>query len=148
MLDPNQLLSGAITGANSTNLSPVPEGEFQATVQSVSIRDFQYKKGENAGLTGYALDVLWEILDPQVKEQLGRVPTVKQSMILDLNGDAIDMSEGKNVGLGRLRAATKQNEAGRPWSPTMLQGSVAIIQTKQRMDGENIYTDVSRVAAA
>jgi hypothetical protein len=148
MLDIDQFLSGSVNGANSTALTPVPEGEFQAVVKDVALRDFTYKKGPNAGLTGYALDITWEILDSQVKEQLKREPTVRQSMILELNGDALDMGEGRNVGLGKLRSALKQNDAGRPWAPSMLKGAVAIVQTKQRMDGDTIYTDVARVAAA
>jgi len=148
MLDPDQLLSGAVTGANSTTLTPVPEGEFHAVITEVALRDFQYKKGANSGMTGYALDITWEINDSQLKEQLKRSPTVRQSMILDLNGDSLDMGEGRNVALGRLRAAVKQNEAGRPWSPVQLKGAVAVIQTKQRMDGDTVYTDVARVAAA
>lgn len=148
MLDPDQLLSGSVQGANSTSLTPVPEGEFQAMISDVALRDFQYKKGPQSGMTGYALDITWEINDAALKEQLKRSPTVRQSMILDLNGDSLDMSEGRNVALGRLRAAVKQNEPGRPWSPVQLKGAVAVIQTKQRMDGETIYTDVARVAAA
>lgn len=147
MLDPDQFLSGSIVGANSTALVPIPEGEFQAVIQEVALRDFTYKKGQNSGMTGYALDVTWEINDPQLKEELKRTPTVRQSMILELNGDSLDMGEGRNVGLGKLRAAVKQNEAGRPWSPTMLKGAVAVIQVRQRMDGDNIYSEVKQVAA-
>jgi hypothetical protein len=148
MLDPDQLLSGSVTGANSTALSPIPEGEFNAVIQDVTLRDFVYKKGDKTGQTGYALDINWEINDEKLRLELKRTPNVRQSMILDLNGDAIAMGEGLNVGLGRLRKAVGQNEAGKPWSPLMLKGSVAMIATKQRMDGETIYTDVARVAAA
>ena len=147
-IDVDQLLAGSVTGANSTTLLPIPEGEFHAVITEVSLRDFQYKKGPNSGMTGYALDITWEINDPQLKEHLKRAPVVRQSMILDLNGDSLDMSEGRNVALGRLRAAVKQNDPGRPWSPNQLKGSVAVIQTKQRMEGETTYTDVARVAAA
>ena len=148
MLDPDQLLSGSVTGANSTSLTPIPEGEFKATIQDVVLRSFTVKNGPNSGQTGYALDVSWEILDSQVRDAIGRTPSVRQSMFLDLNGDSLDMGEGKNVNLGRLRAAVKQNESGKPWSPNMLKGAVATILTKQRMEGENIYTDVKQVAAA
>lgn len=147
MLNPDELLSSSVSGAMSTNLAPIPEGEFHAVITDVVLRDFTYRKGENSGMTGYALDVSWEINDDQVREQLKRTPTVRQSMILDLNGDSLDLSEGRNVALGRLRKATNQNEPGKPWSPNMLKGAVAIIQTKQRMDGDTIYTDVARVAA-
>lgn len=148
MLDPDQFLSGSVNGAMSTAITPVPEGEFQAVATDVTLREFEYRRGDKAGTTGYALDVTWEISDDNVRTQLGRTPTVRQSMILDLNGDALDMSDGKNVGLGKLRKAVGQNQEGRPWSPVMLKGAVAVIQVKQRMDGDTIYTDVARVAAA
>ncbi len=148
MLDPDQLLSGSVSGSMSTAITPVPEGEFHAVVADVALREFQYRNGPKAGTTGYALDVTWEVSDDAVRSQLSRTPTVRQSMILDLNGDALDMSDGMNVGLGRLRKAVNQNQEGRPWSPVMLKGAVGVIQVKHRMDGETIYTDVARVAAA
>jgi hypothetical protein len=52
MLDPNQFLNTSTTDAGSTQLDPVPEGEFKAVSEPLSAESFQsfdIKKGERAG---------------------------------------------------------------------------------------------------
>jgi len=148
MINPEDFLSENIQGANATSLTPIPAGEFTAVVTNISLRDFTYKKGDKAGMEGYALDVEWLIQDEEVSSDLGRDPKIRQSMILDFDGDKLDMSEGHNIGLGRLREALSQNKPGDPWNFNMLNGQVAVILCKQRMDGDDIYTDVNKVRAA
>lgn len=138
--DPDLFLSAQTTEANSTQSTPVPEGEYNAVISSVEVRQAK---------TSTIMDVKWAIDDAAVTEATGiKNPTVRQSVFLDITANGgLDTSKGKNTQLGRLREAVKQNKAGQPWSPAQLSGSVARITVKHRIDGENIYTDVKGVAA-
>lgn len=148
MLNPEEFLSGTVEGASSTQLKPIPAGEFRAVCDNVELKSFEYKKGDRAGETGYRLVLVWHIDDEGLKAELGRNPTMQQSIFLDMKGDSLDMSEGKNVTLGRVRQAVGQNEPGKPWSPLMLKGAVAVLSIKQEVDGEDIRSNIDRVVAA
>jgi len=147
MLNPEEFLSSSIEGKLSTALIPVPEGEYQAAISAISLRDFTYKKGDKAGMTGYALDITWELADSSIAEIIKRDAKIRQSMILDMSGQGLDMSEGSNISLGRVRDAVGQND-GSAWSPNQLIGAVAIVKVDQRVDGEDVYNDVKRVRKA
>lgn len=147
-LNAEEFLNMSIEGASSTEM-PLPEpGEYRALVTEVSARTFTFKKGDRAGSEGMSLDVTWQIDDPAVKEALGYQPKVRQSVLLDLTpSGGLDMGKGKNVSLGRLREAIGQNQDGRPWSPAMLNGQVAVINFQHRIDGDKVYGDVKGVRA-
>jgi len=138
--DPDLFLSAQTTDSLSTQSNPVPEGEYNAVISSVEVRQAK---------SSTIMDIKWAIDDAAVAEATGiKTPTVRQSVFLDITANGgLDTSKGKNTQLGRLREAVKQNKAGMPWSPAQLSGSVARITVKHRIDGENIYTDVKGVAA-
>lgn len=135
--DTNSFLSTETTDSTSTEYVPFPEGEFNAVVDGLDLRT---PKGNTI------LDVNWRVDSPENEETNGKV--VRQSIFLDmLESGAMDSSPGKNVQLGRLREALGQNQKGRPWSPNMMLGQVALISTKQRTGPEGqIFTDVKNVA--
>lgn len=136
--DVNSIQNAQFTDANSTTYTPIPEGEFKAIVDKQAIRQAK---------DSLILDITWKIDDPVVAEATGiETPSCRQSIFLDVaeNG-TIDFGKGKNINLGRLREALGQNRSGAPWSFGMLVGQIAKVKTKQRKDGENIYTDVTAV---
>jgi hypothetical protein len=143
--DPNAFANAQFTDANATTFAPIPEGEFVASVDKQAIRTTE--KGN------VILDVTWKIDDPQVAEETGIAsPSVRQSIFLDITpSGGLDFGKGKNVGLGRLREALNQNNAGQPWSFGNLVGAVAKIRVTQRIvrddatGVENIYNDVRGV---
>lgn len=151
MLDPTQFLNTQTTSALSTQLDPVPEGEYKAVSQAIdkdSFQSFDIKKGERAGQKGWRLNLVWKIDDEAAGEYNGRM--VRQQFFLDLNatGDGLDFGKGKNIGLGRLREALGQNQDGLPWAPSMLGSQVAKIKVVQRLDendSSKIYNDVAAV---
>lgn len=148
-INPEEFLNESYEHATSTQLKPIPPGEYQALLSDLELRSFERKTGELAGTTGYRMMVKWEIQDPQLEQELGRTPVVFQNIFLDFTPEgALDFSEGQNIQLGRLREALGQNIEGQPWRPAQMKGQVAIIQVQQEMDGDNIRTNVSRVAAA
>lgn len=152
--DPNQFLDMQVDGANDTVLRPVPVDDYTAICTECTVRPWQGTKDPTQ--SGLALDLKWEIDSPALKEELGRTPTVKQGimldMILDSSGQPIglDMGKGRNVGLGRLREAMGLNQAGRPFSFSMIAGNAAKIKVTHRPDKNNpevTYAEVKEVAA-
>ena len=139
-------------GSNSTKLEPIPEAEYKAVIQG-PLND-RGKSGFRTTDKGQViLDVVWGIDDPGLSKTLGlSTPTVRQSVFLDLTASGgLDMSKGKNVGLGRLREALGQNKDGQKWSFGSIIGQVAQIKVTQRVvrddqtGEENIYNDVKGV---
>lgn len=141
MFDNDQFLNTSIEGEMSTQTTPIPVGEYQAFVKGIASR--QSPDGEYT-----MLDVTWQIDDPtgKVEKETGReVSTCRQTIFLDLlDSGALDLGKGRNVGLGRLREAVNQNTGA--WSPSMLEGSVAMVKIEHRMNDGNTYADVKGVS--
>ena len=135
--DPSILLSTEIHEANDTAAIPVPEGEFVAIIEKVEPRTWQGK--EDPTKSGVTLDITWSIDDANVRETLGRDKvTVRQGIMLDLTDTGgLDMSKGRNIGLGRLREALDMNQPGQAFSMNNLSGRVAKILVTHRLDNRN-----------
>lgn len=149
MFDPNEFLSQTITDANDTKLIPVPDnmaGEpYLMLAGKVEIRSWQKRDDPSVG--GLALDIQWEIQDEAVKEHCGREKlTCKQGIMLDLTDSGqLDMSKGKNIGLGKLREALDMNQPGQAFSFQMIEGRLAKGHVQHRVVGEDVYAEVKRV---
>lgn len=147
--DPNQFLDMQITDSNDTVLRPVPAGEYVAIATSVECRPWQGKNDPTQA--GIALDIKWEIDDQDLTAELGRKPTVKQGIMLDTTeSGGLDMGKGRNVGLGRLRAAVDLNKPGQPFSFSMVTGRAAKVLVSHRPDKSNpeiVYAEVKGVTA-
>lgn len=146
-IDTEQFLNMTTDDALDTRVTPCPAGEFPALLEDFQLKDFN----KSDGGTGYRLIVKWEIQDEGVRSELGRdTVTVSQNIFLDMNDDgtALDMSKGKNIGLGRLREALGQNEPGKPWSPAMLKGQIASLSIKHEVYEGNVQARVEAVRAA
>ena len=147
MFTAEEILGMQVEGANATKLIPVPEGEYPAHIREVTARDGISDKG-NAWV---AVNVTWEIDDEGVRAATSMErPTCRQSIFLDIaESGALDMSEGKNIGLGRLREAVGQNGEG-SWGFGMLEGAAAVVRV-EHSEGKNpgdIYANVVAVSAA
>jgi hypothetical protein len=139
MLKVEEFLGLQVNEANATKVVLIPEGEYTGLVAAdgIGLADFKYKRGDREGQTGYRMTVRWELDDPDkaLENAIGRKPVIVQSLMLDLTSEGgLDMSEGKNVQLGRLREAVGQNEDGKPWQPAMLIGQPARLLVKHRLD--------------
>lgn len=146
MFNPDTFLQATTTEVNDTKKIPCPAGEYIAVVEKVEARPWQSKDGLKSGV---ALDITWAIDDPAVKETVGRDNVqVRQGLMLDLlDSGGLDMGKGKNIALGRLREATGLNVPGQPFSPTMFAGRAAKVTVSHRVDGEDIYDEIKKVAA-
>lgn len=149
MFDASQFLDSQFNESNDTVSIPCPVGEYTAMAEKVDCR--QWSKKDDPTVTGVTLDIQWKIEDENVKALLGRDSIiVKQGIMLDLNqSGGLDMSKGRNIQLGRLRAALDLNTPGSPFSFNMIPGRMAKVSVQHeadRNDPEVIYARVKGVA--
>lgn len=145
--DPQAFLDSSVTEANDTKIIPVPQGEYIGVIEKIVPRPWTSKDGTSSGI---AIDIQWIIEDAEVKRFLGRDSvTCKQGIMLDmLPSGALDMSKGKNIGLGRLREAVGLNVPGQPFSFQQLPGLMAKVTVKHRLVDEDTFAEVKAVAKA
>ena len=142
MFDTDSFLQGTVTGKGSTSLINIPEGEYFATIDKIDARTVTTKNGDRV-----VLDLVWLIADEAVKEVTKRARNApRQTCWLDLtdSDSSLDMSEGQNIDLNRVREAVGQNHDG-PWAPNDLLGQGAYISVVHRIDKDRIFDDVKGV---
>lgn len=126
--DPDQFLHTSTEGALDTEFPVVPAAQYRAVVDDIKVKSGTMSKGENVGNLWVSININWSIQDEALKEEMERDKViVRQNVFLDVdNQGTIQTGKGKNVMLGRLRAAVGQND-GSAWSPAMLIGQMAEI---------------------
>ena len=150
MFDANDFLNSTVTDSNDTTLINPPDNMsgdgYQMLCTKVDCRAWQGKADPSK--SGLTLDVQWQIEDESVKKFCGREKVVcRQGIMLDLtDGGQLDMAKGKNIGLGKLREALGLNTPGVPFSFSMIVGRMAKGFVQHRVDGENVYAEIKRVA--
>jgi len=147
-------LNQTITESMSTVTVPCPEGEFKAFIDdgenAIKVREGGLDRNGNE-LSPQCV-VQFAIMGDQMPNQALKRDKVlvPMNIWLDIKNGALDMEEGKNVGLGRLRKAIGQNTPG-PWNPLMMKGKGPVmIKVTQRSDKNEPlqkYAEVSRVSA-
>ena len=153
MFDANNFMSAVYEEANDTKRTPCPAGEFQAMIDKVEPKSGTIGKGERQGQTWAGLNVSYSIQDPSVLALVGRDKVVVTDLImLDLTpSGGLDMSTGKNIGLGRLREACNLNQKGQPFSPMMLNGRFVKVSVKHvpgYRDPSSMEAEISGVVKA
>lgn len=117
MFDVNDFLTAPIEGATSTEYELVPDDEYAMVVSKLAGRETKNSQK--------LVEIFWRIDAPG--NELAHEKLVKQTIWLDLNeAGNLDFGKGKNVQLGRLRAAVNQNEPGSVWNFAMLEGQPAM----------------------
>jgi hypothetical protein len=143
-MDLSHLLDSAPESPLQTQRTPVPEGEYAARIDDITLRNVTTKAGERPIMT-----VHWEIIDEALKAKLSRDRIiVRQDIWIDLDEmGGIDTGPDRNVNLGALRNIFGLNEPGVPIGA--LKGTPpALIQVRHRqVEGrEDVFTEVGRVA--
>lgn len=144
--DPDTFMSAEVQGANETEYSPVPAGEWTAYISDVKPAERTRKDGTG---TFVVADVIYTITDERVIKAMEEdEPTCKQSLFLDFeeNG-ALAFGKNKNVQLGKLREAAGQNDPTKPWSFRNLI-STGPYKVKVEHDDEGKYANVVAVVRA
>jgi len=148
-LNPEMLLESAVKAAFDTKVPPCPEGEYTLLISKLTPRSGINKNGEPYCM----LNVLLEVEDQAVREELGRDQVfVQHSCMLDLVTNPttglpmLDDAKGKNIDLGRLRAACDLNEPGQEFSMNMLLNRIVKGKVTHRADKETgeLYGEVNR----
>jgi hypothetical protein len=150
--DADKFLNQTITDPMSTHTIPCPEGEYKAFVDDGD-KAITFREGgldRNGNELSPQCVVLFAVMGDQIPNQVLKRDKVLVGMNiwLDVNGDALDLSEGKNVGLGRLRKAIDQNDGA--WNPMMMKGRgpvmIKVTQRSDKNDPTQKYAEVSRVS--
>lgn len=139
--DPNTFMNTEVTESNATTYTPVPEGEFTASIKSVTPRVLTDGRA--------VFDLQWIVDDEQARNETGMAePMVRQTLWLDITeSGGLDFGKGKNVGLGRVREALDQNQSGKPWAPGMMVGGVAKIKVTHSIDKRDNVTVQANVSS-
>lgn len=145
--NPDVFMNSEVAEAMETKFSPVPEGEYVASIDDIKVRSAK---------EAVLLDVSWNILDDALKATMNMDKViVRQSIFLDVEPDGRLMTgPNKNVRLGRLRQGLGQNKPGQAWNFRMLKGAgpvkITVTQRhvqKEGTDETDTYNDVSKVTA-
>lgn len=149
MFNADDLKNFTTTQKGSTQIIPVPVGEWPAVIgENLEFRQAQGKKDPSKYYT--FMDCSMLVDSSEVRETTKREkPTVRFSCILDLTADGkgLDMGEGKNIQLNRLRDCVGQNTPGQPWSPSMLIGKVLKVKVGHRPSETNPEDKFAEVEA-
>ena len=134
MFDPNVFMNTTVAGPGSVELPQVGIGDYTAQITKLEPKEIPSEKSPTG--TFPMMEVTWQ---PH-----GQTLTVRQAHFLDLLPDGnLDMSEGKNTSLNRVREVLGQNVGG--WSPAMLQGGQARIRVGAGRNPR--YNEVQGVAS-
>lgn len=137
--DPKTFAQMTFKEANSTKIIPVPAGDHAATITKYEILAWAAK--DDASKNGLKMNIFFNCDDPAVAAQTMRDQNVvRHEFFLDLNEVGLDMGEGKNIKLGRLREAVGLNRPGEPFSFDMLVGQRAMVAVTHRLtaDGDPV----------
>lgn len=152
--DADKFLNQTYNDSMSTVTTACPEGEFKAFVDDGD-KAITFREGgldRNGNQLSPQCIVLFSIMGDQLPNQVLKREKVfvPLNIWLDVNdsGDGLDLSEGKNVGLGRLRKALNQNEGA--WNPLMMKGKgpvmIKVTQRSDKNDPTQKYAEVNRVS--
>lgn len=147
MFNASQFLQSTFNEANSTQIKPAPEGDYVGQIQPIT--EDSFKSGTSQKGNNWArldLNVVVEG-NPEIKAATGLdKKTIRAGVMLDLTpSGGLDFSEGRNITLGRLRAAVGLNQPGAPFSFAALGGKLVKISVKHRADPDDaskVYEDV------
>jgi len=136
MFDPQELLNQSLSTPLADTYTPVPKGEYQATITRLDVR----MAGERP-----VLDVHWTIIAPE--EPLANEQEVRQTFWLDINDHGqLDGSPNKNVKLGKLLTGFKLNS--KKTNLNQLMGQIGVVTVDHRESNGDIFADVTMAAAA
>lgn len=141
------LQQGQAPTANSTFVIQCPAGDQRGVVSKVDAEQFAGTKDPNKLFTKLVLHV--DVTDPAVLATCKRDKvTLRHDIFLDLleDGSGLDMSEGKNIGLGKAREALGLNIPGKPWSFADFIGRPVIVNVEHENVRGEIFARAAKLA--
>lgn len=152
MFNPEDFLNATVDPL-ATQFEVCPDGEYPFVIDSdpagLKPREVKWNdKQTGEPRSFFQLELPCVCLDEAVKAKLGREKVVVRLRInLDLDSSGrLETGPNKNVGLGRLRDALRQNVPG--WTPAQLLGAGPFIGKVEGTEGKDgrRYADIVRVA--
>lgn len=157
--DPDAFMQTHVDAPMADTYVLCPEGDHKAMIDDFDSGafeqiDFEYKRGERKGEPGSMTKFTcpFVIQDPAVAQKMGvEKVVVRKQLIIDLDENGgLATGVNKNVGLGEIRAAVGQNNAG--WSFPNLRGAgPVIVRVKHRAfnkdEPDRKVAEVVRVSA-
>lgn len=154
LFDPQLFLESEVTGEVSTRANPIPLGRYEFVIEGTP----KFKEIIPGPGDDYEAFVVMEVdcvcsgdaLDGsgrKVSETTGKdknFARYKCNIDRTPSGN-LDMAKGKNVGLGRLRAALRQDDPVKPWKPALMNGGRFSGEVKHRVDKNDntkVYAEI------
>jgi hypothetical protein len=136
--DPALFLNQSTDQVFDTKYTLLPDGDYKAMVDKLAAR--------RTGDGQIVLDIFWNLLDcDDLKAKLGlEKAIVKQGLFLDYEDGQLASGPNKNVKLGKVRAALKQDKKGQPWNFNKMLGA-GPVTVHVGTNGD--YNNVDRVAS-
>ena len=154
MFDASAFLNATFSEANSTEIKPVPAGEYVGIIEPLNDKSFSSGVSQKTGKPWARIDLYVRVDgDDRIKQVTGLdTKAISYRIMLDLTENGgLDFGEGRNITLGRLRKATGLNTPKQDFSFSQFAGKAVKIQVTQRPDPNDpskIYNDVAAVAPA
>lgn len=147
VFDPKTFAQMTFSDANSTESTPVPVGEWPATIEKSEITQWQAR--DDPSKAGLKLTLALAITDPAVAMVTGRPKNVvRHEVMLDLTPEGgLDFGKGMNVRLGKLRSSVGLNKPGQPFSFDMLVGHEVKAMIKHGIYKDQPVANCDAVAA-
>ena len=140
------LQQGQKAVANATFVPQCPPGDYQMVIDSLKAEQFPGVKDPSKTYTKVKFGLA--VNDPGVQALLKRDKVVVfHDFLLEMteDGSGIDMGEGKNVGLGRMRAAAGLNQPGIEWNFGMFVGRPVLGHVEHEMYNGESYAKCTKV---
>lgn len=133
-----------------TRIELVPDGEYKATVSSITYRVFPSNREE--GEFAAVVNMMFSINDPEVREATGLDdPKAQLRVNLDTkkgwdgNGNPpLEFGKNKNIYVGRLLEAFGMNDS-RPWKWSMFEHEDCYVRVGKPFNPDSPYSDVKAV---
>lgn len=153
MFNAQQFMNTVYEEANSTRIAPLPPGEYVGFIEPITGESFSGGISEKNGRPWARLNLMIDVSGEAVKAATGQDRRRVRAGImlqLDENGN-LDMREGRNIQLGRLREAVGLNVPGKPFKFSDLEGRLVKIVVDHRVSQDDpsvVYEEVTRFMPA
>lgn len=137
----DSFLNQTVEAKLSVKRIPMPEDDHDGLqVRELEIKSGTVKEGDNAGKVWVRLNVKMVNTDPNVAEEMklsgDAEPTIYWNEFLDLDDDGnLDVADGKNIKLGKLRQALGQN-TDEGWTMNDMKGATCGGRVKHKFNAE------------
>lgn len=145
--DMEQFMNTTLEGVNSTEVPQLQPGEYIGVLGKPKGDEIQGRKDPSKTYLKLSVPVSIDVPADQ-RETVGRdKTTVTYDLMLDRTpSGGIDMGQGKNVGLGRLREATDLNKPGTSFSFAMLEGRPVKVRIEHELYNGKAFAKVRAVS--